>query len=267
MELKENNNQYITVIIPLFNAEKYIGETIESVIEQTYQNWEMIVVDDCSTDSSRTIVKEYENQDSRIKLVESESNFGGPSRPRNIGLENAKGEYIAFLDADDTWLPNKLEKQMLFLKQNKVEFTSSDCILIDEKNEKVQLGFLSRVYNSFTKKKTICDVIKNNFILTSSVLIRKTLLKEFNEDKRYVAVEDFDMWLYVLANHENIYKYQNEKLISYRIVETSISNRKNIFNQELKANFVLANFVLQQSQYAKCYIKRIIVNFLIKFLK
>ena len=267
MEKKENIQPLITIIIPLYNAEKYITETIESVINQTYQNWEMLVVDDYSTDSCRDIVKRFENKDSRIKLIESKSNFGGPARPRNVGLDNAKGEYIAFLDADDVWDKSKLKNQIFFLKENNIEFTSSDCILIDDVNDEIQLGLLSRIYGKFIKKKTLCDVIKNNFILTSSVLIKKTLLKHFNEDKEYIAVEDFDMWLYVLGSNENIYKYQNEKLILYRVLENSVSNRKNILNQELKSNLVLASFLLKHEEYLSSYLYRQFFHMSIKKIK
>lgn len=260
-----SNNPLISIVIPMYNAEAYVIDTINSVLKQSYQGFEIIVVDNCSTDTSRTLVKNIE--DSRISLIELDYNSGGPARPRNIGIENAKGDYIAFLDADDVWKKNKLESQLLFLKENNIEFTSSDCILIDDEDNEIKLGLLSRIYSKFTKKKTLCDVMKNNFILTSSVLIKKTLLKKFNEDKKYIAVEDFDMWLDVLANNEDIYKYQNEKLIQYRILEGSISNRKNALNQELKANLVLANFVLQHSQYTKCYVQHMMVHFLIKFLK
>lgn len=255
----------ISIVIPMYNAQNYIKETIQSVLSQTYQNWELIIVDNKSTDNSIQVVQSF--NDERIKLLFLDYNSGGPSRPRNTGLENAKGEYIAFLDADDVWKNNKLEKQMLFLKENKVEFTSSDCNLINDKSEGIELGFLSRMYNKIINKKTICDVIKNGFIITSSVLIKKTLLKEFNEDKQYVAVEDFDMWLYVLVNHENIYKYQNEKLIQYRILEGSASNRSNIFSQELKANLVLANFVLEHNQYINCYLYRLFFHVLMKKVK
>lgn len=264
---KKTNQPLITVLIPLYNAQEYIEETIESVIKQTYQNWEIIIIDDCSTDNSRDIIKKYEIQNSRIKLIKSELNFGGPARPRNIGIENAKGEYIAFLDADDVWDINKLEKQIKFLRENNIEFTSTDCMLIDDKNKEIKLKFLSKIYNKFIKKKTICDVIKNNFILTSSVLVKKTLLNKFEEDKKYIAVEDFDMWLHILANNENIYKYQNEKLISYRVLENSVSNRKNILNQELKANLVLANFILKHEKYLSCYLYRQFFHIIIKKIR
>jgi teichuronic acid biosynthesis glycosyltransferase TuaG len=259
------NKPLISIITPIFNGEKYILETIQSVLDQTYTNWEMIIVDNKSTDNSIEVIKTV--CDDRIKIIHLEYNSGGPARPRNVGLDNAKGEYIAFLDADDVWDKSKLKNQIFFLKENNIEFTSSDCILIDDVNDEIQLGLLSRIYSKFIKKKTLCDVIKNNFILTSSVLIKKTLLKHFNEDKKYIAVEDFDMWLYVLGSNENMYKYQNEKFIQYRILKGSLSNRKNVLNQELKANLVLANFVLSHNQYVSCYLNRLFLFVVIKMIR
>ncbi|MBD3842858.1 MAG: glycosyltransferase family 2 protein [Campylobacterales bacterium] len=111
LELTQNNQPLVTVVIPLYNAEQYIAETIESVVSQTYKNWEMLIVDDCSTDNSRDVARRYENKDNRIKLIESVSNFGGPARPRNIGIDNAKGEYIGFVDPDD-WVDEEMYVKM-----------------------------------------------------------------------------------------------------------------------------------------------------------
>lgn len=260
-----SNNPLISIIIPMYNAEAYVIDTINSVLKQSYQGFEIIVVDNCSTDTSRTLVKNIE--DSRISLIELDYNSGGPARPRNIGIENAKGDYIAFLDADDVWKKNKLESQLLFLKKNDIEFTSSNCILINEKNEEIQLHFLSRLYTKNIKKRTLCDLIKNNYILTSSVLVKKSLLKKFNEEKKYIAVEDFDMWLYILGNYQNIYKYQNENLLHYRVVQNSASNRSDRLNQELKANIVLANFILENKQFVSCYLFYLFLHIWIKKIK
>ena len=114
----QENTPLVSVIISLHDSEKYIEETLESVVNQTYKNWEMIVVDDYSFDSSRDIVRKLQGKDNRITLVESKANFGGPARPRNIGLGLAKGKYIAFLDSDDVWIASKLEKQIEFMKDN-----------------------------------------------------------------------------------------------------------------------------------------------------
>lgn len=262
-----NNNILVTVIIPLYNAEKYISETIKSVINQTYQNWEMIVVDDCSTDSSRDIVKNFEDQDSRIKLIQSTVNFGGPALPRNIGIENAKGTYIAFLDADDVWMPHKIEEQLNFVVTNNINFTSSYCYLIDDNNSLLHLSKKSSLYYKTISKKSIQDVIKNSFIITSSVFIEKELLVKFNEEKNFIAVEDFDMWLRVLANKKAKYKYQEQKLLKYRVLDNSASDRNNLLAQELKANIVLANFIFANPQYIWSYFYRLFFHLFRKKLK
>src|SRR5512135_2946573 len=99
----------VSIVTPLYNRAQSIGRAIQSVIGQTFKNWEMVVVDDCSTDDSREIIRSFVSRDERIKLIESASNFGGPARPRNVGVEHAQGNYIAFLDSDDWWYPRKLE--------------------------------------------------------------------------------------------------------------------------------------------------------------
>ena len=104
----------VSIITPCHNAADTIAETIESVLAQTYQNWEMIVVDDCSTDNSLQIVEEYCEKDPRIKTIRLDRN-GGPAKARNAATEAAKGRYIAFLDGDDMWLPEKLQRQLDFM--------------------------------------------------------------------------------------------------------------------------------------------------------
>ena len=96
----------VSVIIPCYNSERYIVQSIESVIMQTFQQWEMIIVDDCSTDNSADIIKKYEAKDFRIRYLKTNEPSGSPSIPRNIGIREARGRYIAFLDSDDIWLPS-----------------------------------------------------------------------------------------------------------------------------------------------------------------
>ena len=102
----------ISIIVPCYNSERYIVQSIESVIMQTFQQWEMIIVDDCSTDNSADIIKKYEAKDFRIRYLKTNEPSGSPSIPRNIGIREARGRYIAFLDSDDIWLPKKLEEQL-----------------------------------------------------------------------------------------------------------------------------------------------------------
>ena len=117
----------VSIVTPSYNTGKWIGETIESVLKQTYGNWEMIIVDDCSTDNTDEVVARY--SDSRIKYFKNAKNSGA-AVSRNKAIKMAKGDYIAFLDSDDLWVPDKLEKQLEFMKDNNYAFTCaySDCI-------------------------------------------------------------------------------------------------------------------------------------------
>ena len=259
------DNCLVTVVIPMFNAQKYIAETIDSVLNQTHKNFEIIIIDNHSTDKSREIVKNY--SDSRIKLIELKFNSGGPARPRNVGIENAKGKYVAFLDADDLWLPDKLNMQLDFIQENNVNFTSCDCSLIDENGLEIKQSKKASLYCKTISKKSINDIVKNNYILTSSVLIEKRLLSKFNECDTYIAVEDFDLWLKILVKKECLFKFFDRKVIKYRVVENSASDRANQLKQELKANIVLANFIYKNPQFIGSYFYRIFFHLFRKALK
>ena len=124
-------NGMVSVITPTYNCGRFIGETIESVIAQTYSNWEMIIVDDCSVDNTKTVVKQYQNQDSRIKYYCLEKN-SGPAVARTKAMELAEGQYIAFLDSDDLWLKDKLTKQIKFMQDNDYAFTNTSYQHMDE---------------------------------------------------------------------------------------------------------------------------------------
>ena len=112
----------VSIITPLYNCSDFLEQTIKSVFAQTYENWEMIMVDDCSTDNSLEIAKEYASKDRRIKIIELTENSGA-AVARNTAIEAAIGRYIAFLDSDDIWLPEKLEKQVMFMQNNNIAFS------------------------------------------------------------------------------------------------------------------------------------------------
>lgn len=117
-----NQLNLVNIITPTYNCGKYIAETIESVLAQTYQNWEMIIVDDCSTDNTKEIVDKYIQKDNRIQYFCLDKNSGA-AVARNTALQKAKGEWIAFLDSDDLWLPSKLEEQIKFMEENDIAFS------------------------------------------------------------------------------------------------------------------------------------------------
>jgi len=250
----------VSVIIPMYNAEKYIFETIESVLNQTYKNWELIIVDDCSTDRSRDIVKEYIKQDDRIKLIESETNFGGPARPRNIGIEKAKGEFIAFLDADDVWLPEKLEKQLNFIQNTNVDICHTFANMINEKSEKIGFFDNQKLYNFFKfffQDKSI--LFYTNYININTVLMRYDINIKFNEDKNLIALEDWKLWI-DLSNDKKI-GLLKEILINYRIVHNSISKRNSDLSYR-KAIYMISKLLVTKKISLKHFFLSINYHFL-----
>lgn len=140
----------VSIITPNYNCKNFIAQTIESVLSQTYTNWEMVIVDDCSTDGSYEIALEYSVKDSRIKVLRNEKNSGA-AISRNKAIENAKGEFIAFLDSDDLWLPEKLERQIAFMKENNCDFSFCEYEHIDEDNK--SLLKVARVIKKLTYTK------------------------------------------------------------------------------------------------------------------
>jgi teichuronic acid biosynthesis glycosyltransferase TuaG len=253
----------VSVVIAMFNAEKYIYDTIVSVLNQTYKNIEIVVVDDCSTDKSYSIVENLIKEYNNIKLLKLEKNSGGPAKPRNKGILESQGEYIAFLDADDLWKSDKLDKQINFMKLNQINFCSANLSLIDKNgNDIKKIGILSKVKNLFTNKKTLCDLIVNRHIALSSVLIKKDLLNKFNEENNFIAVEDFYLWLEVLNKKNTKYKYLDEKLLMYRILENSISHEGNKYKHEVKASYAVLVFILKYKRFEifPCLLKSIILQ-------
>jgi glycosyltransferase involved in cell wall biosynthesis len=126
----------VSIITPTFNSERFIAETILSVQAQTYKDWEMIIVDDCSTDRTAEIVASFQEKDSRIKYLYNSTNKGS-AFSRNIAIQKAKGKWIAFLDSDDLWYPEKLEKQIEFMTRNDIHFSYTNYCEIDESSKEI----------------------------------------------------------------------------------------------------------------------------------
>lgn len=159
------NSELVSIITPSYNSSKFIGETIKSILAQTYQNWELIITDDCSTDNTCEIIEEYIKNDSRIKLIKLNKNSGA-GVARNTSIQNASGKYIAFCDSDDRWFPEKLAKQVWFMGVKKCLLSYSSYLLCDENNHiegivvspkeetlksmmrDDKMGFLTVIYNA-----------------------------------------------------------------------------------------------------------------------
>lgn len=206
----------VSIITPLHNGAEFIEETIVSVLNQTFQSWEMIIVDDCSTDESVNIVQSFVNRDSRIRLVQLDKNSGA-AVARNLAIELSVGQYIAFLDSDDIWLPNKLEVQISFMQQNNYPFSFSAYEKIDESGK----VFASV---SIPKAVTYRDLLK-----VCSIGCLTAIYSTEKLGKVYMPLirkrQDLGLWLRLLKKTKYAYGI-DMKLARYRVRKDSISANK-----------------------------------------
>jgi glycosyltransferase involved in cell wall biosynthesis len=210
-----------------YNYENYISKAIESVLDQTFTDLELIVLDDSSVDASRDIIRNYASQDSRVKYVFHHANRG-IGNTINEGIETAAGKFIAFLDSDDLWARDKLEKQLAILEKDEDLVVWTDGEIINRDNRPVGLRFTG-LHRATEKKKTgaiFDEIVKGNFILFSSLMFKKDNLKglRFNTGIRYFG--DFTFSLDLAANYN--FHFIDECLTKYRIHGNNITlkNRK-----------------------------------------
>lgn len=226
-------NSMISVIIPTYNRANYLSEAIDSVLAQTYKNYEIIVVDDGSTDNTRKVLEKYSN---KIRYIYQENK--GPSAARNNGIKNAKGELIAFLDSDDAWLPEKLERQLeLFRKNDELGLVSSAYYSCDEY---FNLPTLVREKDLSTKRKILPKLFVKNLFATPTIVVKKkcfTRVGLFNEN--YKFGEDWDMWIRIALDYE--VHYVLEPLCKCRRHNDSITYGMNPKNLEDWKNIIELN--------------------------
>ena len=205
----------VSIVTPTYNCGKYIGRTIDSVLAQTVEDWEMIIVDDCSTDNTKDVVEKY--YDPRIRYVPLEKNSGAAAA-RNAAMNLADGKYIAFLDSDDLWKKDKLARQLEFMEKNGYNFTCTDYAQVDEND--APLGKVIK-----TKKKTDYNgVLLTCPVGNSSVVYSVEKLGKFevpNIRKR----NDDALWLRILKKEKYLYGLP-EVLMEYRVRGDSISSNK-----------------------------------------
>ena len=211
------NSGLVSIITPAYNCANYIGTTIESVLSQTYSYWEMIIVDDCSSDNTEEVVLRYASKDSRIKYKKLEVNSGA-AVARNVAMSMATGQYIAFLDSDDVWLPDKLSTQIQFMQENDYKFTCTDYEQIDETGRR--LGKIIHCRKKADYNRVLLDCPIGN----STVMYDVTQMGKFevpNIRKR----NDDALWLKMLKSEKFIYGL-NQVLVQYRVRHDSISANK-----------------------------------------
>lgn len=231
-------NELVTIIMPCHNGGKYLGESIDSVLLQTYTNWELLIVNDNSTDNSEKIVNEYQLKDNRIHFIDNENPIGMPSAPRNVGINNAKGRFIAFLDCDDKWFPTKLEKQVkLFDEKTSVVFSYYQKM--DEKSDVDSFVIYSPSSVDY-KHLLNGNCIGNLTGMYDTSKVGKIFQKNIHH-------EDYLMWLEILRKGF-VAKNTNTVEAVYREQKKSTSGNKfkafswtwNIYKKELKLPLFVA---------------------------
>lgn len=219
--------ELVSVIIPCYNSEKHMEMTLQFALAQTHKNLEIIIIDDGSTDNSVSIVESYVQKDKRVHIICLKKNNGRPSVPRNIGISRSKGEYIAFLDADDLWHPRKIELQIQYMKARNCSFSSTN--MINFKDEKELISAINRVNADIIEIEKIDHdkLLRKNIIPNSSVLVKRKLFEKLRiiEDPAYTAVEDYWTWLMIHQQIDFSIKL-HENFLFYRDMNDSISTRK-----------------------------------------
>ncbi len=216
LELMQSN-PLCSIVTPCYNAAKSLCETIESVTRQSYQNWELIIVDDCSSDNSLDIIKNYVMQDERIKYFRTTEPSGSPSLPRNIGIDNACGKYIAFLDSDDLWFPDKLQKEVDFLENNDYHIVYSyyKKMTWDGRRD-------NRIIKTIDKS-TYSSLLKSNSIPCLTSIINRDVIGSTRF--KQIPQEDFCFWLDILKKGYIAYNLR-EVTALYRVARNSRSANK-----------------------------------------
>lgn len=209
----------ISIIVPVYNAEKYILETISCIKRQTYANWELLLVDDGSVDAGRQVIEAAlkKEPDERIRLFVKENT--GAAQTRNLGLKEASGRYIAYLDADDLWEEEKLEKQLMFMREKEAAFSFTGYEFADENG--VGMGKVVKVPASLSYK----QALKNTTIFTSTVMFDTEKISKEQLNMPIVKSEDTALWFKVLRQGYTAYGL-NENLVRYRRVGGSLSANK-----------------------------------------
>lgn len=206
----------VSIITPLYNCSDFLEQTIQSVISQTYQNWEMIMVDDCSHDNSLAIAKHYAEKDERIKVIKLKKNSGA-AIARNAAIAMSKGRFIAFLDSDDLWQPKKLELQISFMLDNNINFSYTAYEKINENGETFELIGVPEKVNYRQLLKTC--VIGCLTVIYDTYKVGKVYMP--NNTKR----EDFATWLNILKEVDYAYGL-TQPLARYRVYSNQTSSKK-----------------------------------------
>ena len=235
--------ELVSVIIPYFRKKKYITETISSVLRQTYEYLEVIIVYDDETKVDLDFINNLKNKDSRIKIITNPLNLGA-GEARNIGITNAKGSYIAFVDADDIWDAKKIELQLSYMMSNNYSFTHTSYKIINSEN-KIVGHRKAKNFENYQSLLGSCD------IGLSTVMIKKNIFTNDLKFPNLKTKEDFVLWLKFLKKNYKIFSI-NTDLTSWRKLNNSLSSSTlqklidgfNVYHKFMKFNFIKSLYYL-----------------------
>ena len=213
-------SELISIIVPVYNAKRFIRETMDSVLSQTYSHWELLLVEDGSSDGSEDVIARYmeEKKDPRIRLVRQPFNQGA-AKARNRGLKEALGRYIAYLDADDLWMPEKLERELAFIREKNAAFAFTGYEFADE--DGVGTGKVVRVPETLNFR----QALSNTTIFTTTVMFDTEKISKELLEMPVMKSEDTALWWKVLEQGYIAYGL-DENLVKYRRVGRSLSSNK-----------------------------------------
>lgn len=257
-EYKMDGTELISIVMPAYNAALFIESTIDSIIAQTYRNWELIIVDDGSSDGTKEIVSRYISADKRIRYVHQ--NNGKQGKARNTGVAHAKGDFIAFQDADDLWKPDMLERQFRLLNQTDADLVFSRIQYIDAtSNPLFDYHGISKV--TYCGTEGLLELIKGNSIPIITVVARKRSIISaggFKSSEQLQFGEDYDLWLRMLLNgakfvssNEPLALYRKHEMQSSKLAGTKYIQLLTIIN-DLKASGIGA----EKEKAIKLWLKR-----------
>lgn len=244
----------ISVIIPTYNRADLLPRTIRSVLAQTFRGWELLVVDDGSTDDTHRVVASFQHLDARIKYVR-QTNSGAPARPKNTGIRHARGEYIAFLDHDDEWFPEKLEKQFRLFKTSKksnLGLVGCNGWIVDASGARTANLVMPR------EGDYMGELLKRNFFATSSsVMVKKSVFDRIGmHDERFIMGDDWDMWVRVASVFSIDFVY--EPLFKYYRHAANVSARMQPLEKIHEYEREIAKHRDLYQRYPASYAKRLV---------
>lgn len=214
----------VSIIVPVYNAGQFISETIGYVQAQTYGEWELVLVDDASTDNSRELICSKAVGDGRIKLIRQKQN-GGAARARNRGIKEARGQYICFLDADDIWLPDKLEEELAFIRElQKTRNPKAGFVFMGYEFAGVDGRGLGKVVH-VPERISYRQALKNTTIFTSTVMIDRERISDGDIYMPCIASEDTATWWHILKKYGDGYGL-DKNLVMYRRSADTLSSNK-----------------------------------------